>query len=166
MLKIALGQFNAVVGDLHANAEKMRSLYDKAIAAGVDVVVFPELALCGYPPEDLLLKAHFVADNRVALETLAAKCPGLTMLVGFPESHLGKTYNAMAVLRDGQFRKSIASASCPITASLTSIAIFAAVASRSLLPYTITELLLLSAKMSGIPIGSPIFCSRSVRSTL
>jgi NAD+ synthase (glutamine-hydrolysing) len=105
VLKIALGQFNAVVGDLTANAEKMRLLYDKAIAAGVDVVVFPELALCGYPPEDLLLKAHFVADNRMALETLAAKCPGLTMLVGFPESHLGKTYNSMAVLKAGTIQK-------------------------------------------------------------
>ena len=105
VLRIALGQFNAVVGDLHANAEKMRLLYDNAITAGVDVVVFPELALCGYPPEDLLLKAHFVADNRMALESLAAKCPGLTMLVGFPESHLGKTYNAMAVLKGGHIQK-------------------------------------------------------------
>ncbi|MDO8302609.1 MAG: NAD+ synthase [Sedimentisphaerales bacterium] len=104
-MKIALGQFNAIVGDLHANAEKIRSLYDNALAAAVDVLVFPELALCGYPPEDLLLKAHFVADNRAALEALAAKCPGLTMLVGFPESHLGKTYNAMAVLRDGHIQK-------------------------------------------------------------
>lgn len=105
VLKIALGQFNAIVGDLTANAETMCSLYSNALAAGADVAVFPELALCGYPPEDLLLKAHFVADNRAALEALAVKCPGLTMLVGFPESHLGRTYNAMAVCKDGKIQK-------------------------------------------------------------
>jgi NAD+ synthase (glutamine-hydrolysing) len=105
VLKIALGQFDAVVGGLQANVEKMRSLYEKAITAAADVLAFPELALCGYPPEDLLLKAHFVAENRAALETLAANCPALTMLVGFPESHLGKNYNATAVLRDGKIQK-------------------------------------------------------------
>jgi NAD+ synthase (glutamine-hydrolysing) len=105
VLKIALGQFNAVIGDLHANVEKMYSLYERATAVGADVLIFPELALCGYPPEDLLLKAHFVADNRLALETLAAKCPNMTVLVGFPESHLGKTHNAMAVLKGGAIQK-------------------------------------------------------------
>jgi NAD+ synthase (glutamine-hydrolysing) len=105
MLKLALGQYNAIVGDLNANTEKMHSLYEKAIAAGVDAIIFPELAICGYPPEDLLLKAHFVAECRIALETLAKKCPGLTVLVGFPESHLGKTYNSMAVLHEGRIQK-------------------------------------------------------------
>jgi NAD+ synthase (glutamine-hydrolysing) len=105
VLNIALGQFDAAVGDLDANVEKMHSLYEQALAAGVDVLVFPELALCGYPPEDLLLKAHFLADNRMALETLAIKCHGLTMLAGFPESHLGRNYNSMAVLRGGRIEK-------------------------------------------------------------
>ena len=55
-MRVALGQFNAVVGDLKGNAEKMRNVYAQAIAGGADVVVFPELAVCGYPPEDLLLR--------------------------------------------------------------------------------------------------------------
>ena len=115
MLKIALGQFNAVVGDLARQRGKNASLYEKAIAESVDILIFPELALCGYPPEDLLLKAHFVAENRRALETLAAKCPGLTVLVGFPESHLGKTYNSMAVLGSGKIQKIYRKAFCRIT---------------------------------------------------
>ncbi|MBN2314280.1 MAG: hypothetical protein JXM79_10145, partial [Sedimentisphaerales bacterium] len=59
-MKIALGQFNAVVGDLAGNMKRMRQMYDRAVQADVDLLVFPELAICGYPPEDLLHKQHFL----------------------------------------------------------------------------------------------------------
>ena len=63
-MRIGLGQFDAVVGDLEGNAERMREIYGQAVAKKVDLLVFPELAVCGYPPEDLLLKKHFLDDNR------------------------------------------------------------------------------------------------------
>ena len=66
-MRIALGQFDAVVGDLAGNAEKMRRIYSEALQAGADLVVFPELAVCGYPPEDLLHKEYFVKDCRSAV---------------------------------------------------------------------------------------------------
>jgi NAD+ synthase (glutamine-hydrolysing) len=65
-VRVALGQFNAMVGDLAGNAGKMRDFSGNALESGVDLVIFPELAICGYPPEDLLLKRHFLEDNRAA----------------------------------------------------------------------------------------------------
>jgi NAD+ synthase (glutamine-hydrolysing) len=94
-----------MVGDLAGNARKMRDFSGKAVESGVDLVVFPELAICGYPPEDLLLKKHFLEDNRAVLEKLAAECPQVTMVAGFAELYQGKTYNSAAVLRDGGVRR-------------------------------------------------------------
>ena len=82
-MRVALGQFNAVVGDLTGNAEKMRQVYAEAVKSDVDLLVFPELAVCSYPPEDLLLKKHFLDDNRLTVEKLAADCPKATIIVGF-----------------------------------------------------------------------------------
>ncbi len=101
-MRVALGQFNAVVGDLGGNSEKMRSIYSEALALQADLLLFPELAVCGYPPEDLLLKRHFLEDNRSILEKLAADCPKIAMIVGFAESYQGKCFNSAAVLRDGR----------------------------------------------------------------
>ena len=101
-MRDALGQFNATVGDLTGNAQKMRSIYTKAISADVDLLVFPELALCGYPPEDLLHKKHFLTDCLVSLEKLAADCPSQTIIVGFAGSHQGHCYNSAAILEKGQ----------------------------------------------------------------
>ena len=101
-MRVALGQFNATVGDLAGNAQKMRSIYTKAISADVDLLVFPELALCGYPPEDLLHKKHFLTDCFVSLEKLAADCPAQTIIVGFAGSHQGHCYNSAAILEKGQ----------------------------------------------------------------
>jgi predicted amidohydrolase len=70
-MRIGLGQFDAVVGDLEGNAERMREFYGQAIEKKVDLLVFPELAVCSYPPEDLLLKKHFLDDNRQVVEKLA-----------------------------------------------------------------------------------------------
>ncbi|MHC4521100.1 MAG: NAD+ synthase [Planctomycetota bacterium] len=99
---MALGQFNATVGDLAGNVEKMKGLWAQAVEAGADLVVFPELAVCGYPPEDLVYKAHFVEDNRVAVETLAAVCPDKVIVVGFVARAGERVFNAAAVLEQGR----------------------------------------------------------------
>ena len=104
-MRLALGQFNATVGDLTGNVETMRGLWERAVADGADLVVFPEMAICGYPPEDLVYKTHFVEDNRVAVEQLAAACPDKTIVVGFVTRSGQHAYNAAAVLQGGRITK-------------------------------------------------------------
>ncbi len=100
-MRIALGQFNATVGDLSGNVEKMKRMWSQAVDAGADLVLFPELAICGYPPEDLVYKKQFVEDNRAALDELAAACPKKTLVVGFVDSSNGELFNAAAVIQEG-----------------------------------------------------------------
>ena len=104
-MRVALGQFNTVVGDLAGNAEKMRQIYARAVETDVDLLAFPELAICGYPPEDLLYKQHFLGDCSLTLEKLAADCPDKTIIVGFAEGKRDKSYNSAAVLQDGKVSK-------------------------------------------------------------
>lgn len=104
-MRVALGQFNAVVGDLAGNTERMRQIYARAVQADVDLLVFPELAVCGYPPEDLLHKQHFLGDCSLALNQLAADCPQTTIVVGFAEGKSLICYNSAAVLQDGRISK-------------------------------------------------------------
>lgn len=104
-MRVGLGQFNATVGDLAGNAQKMRKVHRQSLRSGADLLVLPELAVCGYPPEDLLLKKHFVQDALTALEKLAADCPEKTMIVGFPQGSQDRTYNAAAVLQQGRIDK-------------------------------------------------------------
>ena len=104
-MRVALGQFNAVVGHLAGNAEKMRQIYARAVEADVDLLAFPELAVCGYPPEDLLYKQHFLRDCSLTLEKLAADCPDKTIIVGFAEGKGKKSYNSAAVLQGGKVHK-------------------------------------------------------------
>jgi len=104
-MRVALGQFNAVVGDLAGNADKMRKIWARAMESNVDLLVFPELAVCGYPPEDLLHKKHFLDDNRSVVDKLAADCPDKTIIVGFAESYRRKCYNSAAVLQTGRVNK-------------------------------------------------------------
>ena len=104
-MRTALGQFNAVVGDLAGNARKMREIYARAIRADVDLLAFPELAIGGYPPEDLLLKRHFLTDCSLTLDKLAADCPDKTIVVGFAESDRFGNYNSAAVLQGGRVSK-------------------------------------------------------------
>jgi len=101
-VRIALGQFNATVGDLSGNVEKMKRMWSQAGAAGADLVLFPELAICGYPPEDLVYKRQFVEDNRAALDALAAACPSKTVVAGLVDSSDGALFNAAAVIREGR----------------------------------------------------------------
>ena len=103
-LRIALAQINATVGDLGGNARRIKEGMRAAAEAGAQLVCFPELALTGYPPEDLLLKPRFISDNLHALEDLAratADLPGLTAIVGFADRETD-LYNAAAILHGGR----------------------------------------------------------------
>ncbi len=84
-LRLALCQMNPIVGDLRGNGERIRAGIDAARGAGAQLVLFPELALTGYPPEDLLLREHFLTDTGTALHELAAATDGIVAIVGFPE---------------------------------------------------------------------------------
>jgi len=101
-VRVALGQFNATVGDLAGNVAKMKEIWQQAMAAGADLVLFPELAVCGYPPEDLVYKKQFVRDNRAALEDLAAACVQKTVVAGFVECTDGRLFNTAAVIQKGR----------------------------------------------------------------
>ncbi|MEN6384906.1 MAG: NAD(+) synthase, partial [Phycisphaerales bacterium] len=105
MLKIGLAQINPTVGDFTGNTDKIRQMYVRAKEAGVDLLVFPELAICGYPPEDLLLKIHFLAENKKSVKQLAKDCPELTIMVGFAEYDDDLCFNSMAVLQSGKIIK-------------------------------------------------------------
>jgi NAD+ synthase (glutamine-hydrolysing) len=99
-MRLALCQINATVGDIAGNASLVSAGMRDARAAGAELVLFPELVLTGYPPEDLLLKEHFLADAAAALERLALEAQGLVAVVGFPQRS-EDVYNAAAVLADG-----------------------------------------------------------------
>jgi NAD+ synthase (glutamine-hydrolysing) len=101
-MRLALCQMNATVGDIAGNAERISAGVDAAREAGAELVLFPELALTGYPPEDLLLREHFLADAHSALRDLAGATHGVVAIVGFPEYSSQKIYNAAAVLRNGE----------------------------------------------------------------
>ena len=100
-LRVALAQLNPKVGDLEGNVAKIIDAYDRAEAAGCDVVAFTELAITGYPPEDLVLKAGFVADNVEALGKVAAHTGRCAAVVGYVAADRD-IYNAAAVCANGE----------------------------------------------------------------
>ena len=100
-MRIALAQINATVGDIAGNEALDRRAAARGARAGAQLVLFPELAVTGYPPEDLLLKEHFLADARAALDRIAAEAQDIVAVVGFPE-RADDVYNAAAVLADGE----------------------------------------------------------------
>jgi NAD+ synthase (glutamine-hydrolysing) len=103
-LRVALCQINATVGDLDGNAGLIKEGIACARGAGAELVLFPELALTGYPPEDLLLREHFLTDAGIKLHELAGASEGVVAVVGFPERAEGGVYNAAAVLAAGEVR--------------------------------------------------------------
>jgi NAD+ synthase (glutamine-hydrolysing) len=99
-MRLALAQINTVVGDLDGNRERILGRLDEARSAGADLALFPELAVTGYPPEDLLLRPGFIQAARRSLDEIAAATTGITALVGVP-LYDGDLYNACAVCADG-----------------------------------------------------------------
>ena len=104
-LRIGLAQINVAVGDLDGNVAKILEYAGRAREQGCDIVAFPELAVTGYPPEDLLLRRRFVLDNLAALERIVERAPKeIALVVGFVDAREGESaiYNAAAVIRDGR----------------------------------------------------------------
>ena len=102
-LRLALAQVNGLVGGFKANAEKIKSVCAKVRKMGADVVLFPELMVTGYPPEDLLLKEKFIEDCQKTLKKIASTTHGLTAVVGYAEKEAGKLYNSAALICDGKY---------------------------------------------------------------
>ena len=102
-LKIAIAQINATVGDISGNAARILDCARRARAQGASLALTPELALCGYPPEDLLFRGDFLERCEAALRSLAENAHGIALLVGHPLAREGKRFNAATLIRDGVF---------------------------------------------------------------
>src|SRR5881296_3058460 len=100
-LRLAMAQINVVVGDIDGNTQKVVEWIDRARDMDADIVTFPELALTGYPPEDLLLKPQFIDSNLSALEDLVARTPAITAVIGFVDRK-ADIFNAAAVAHEGK----------------------------------------------------------------
>ena len=101
-MKIAIAQMNVTVGDLAGNVARIADFAERARRGGAGLMVTPELALCGYPPEDLLLRDDFLAACDHALGDLARRVQDITLVVGHPRTLDDKRYNSASVLRDGK----------------------------------------------------------------
>ncbi|QOJ21907.1 MAG: NAD+ synthase [Gammaproteobacteria bacterium] len=114
-MRIAVAQINCTVGDIRGNAAKILAATEQAKQADAALVITPELALCGYPPADLLLRETFCRSCDQALTELVEAVQGITLIVGHPHFQDGKLYNAATVIRDGEilhrYHKRILSAS-------------------------------------------------------
>src|SRR5258706_16149799 len=100
-IRVALAQINPTVGELSGNAELVLDYVGRARAVGADIVAFPELPLPGYPPEDLLLKPHFVLENRGALDRIIEASNGIVIILGFVDTGGADIYNAAPVMANG-----------------------------------------------------------------
>ena len=111
-VRLGLAQINCTVGDLEGNSEKIISYIKKGREKGVDIISFPEMAVTGYPPDDLLLKPGFIHDNMQALDLIARQCTDITAIVGFADAAdpgSGETkdrlaYNAAALIHNGKIK--------------------------------------------------------------
>jgi predicted amidohydrolase len=121
-LRIAVAQFNAIVGDIAGNASRILDLAHRARELRADVMLTPELALCGYPPEDLLMRPDFYRACAEQLSRVAKQTP-LPVVVGYPEESGDRRYNAAALLEGGELRANTASIACRTTRSSTKSAI-------------------------------------------
>jgi NAD+ synthase (glutamine-hydrolysing) len=102
-LRIALAQINPIVGDLSGNSRLIVEWIGRARDQGADIVLFPELAITGYPPEDLVLKPAFVRDNLKQLDVVVAATKGISAVVGFVDED-GDLFNAAAFMHDGELK--------------------------------------------------------------
>ncbi|MBF0385694.1 MAG: NAD+ synthase [Candidatus Omnitrophica bacterium] len=104
-MRVALAQINTRVGDIAGNTRKITEYVQKAISLDVDLLAFPELAICGYPPEDLLYKNAFIEDNIRALKEIASGFQGITLVVGFVDRDKdGNLYNAAGIIGEGRLK--------------------------------------------------------------
>ncbi|MGB6837457.1 MAG: NAD+ synthase [Dehalococcoidia bacterium] len=101
VLRVGLAQINSTVGDLRGNAAKILEWTERARALGVDLIAFPEMAITGYPPEDLLLRSRFIEDNLAALNQVVEGSRGLTLVVGFVDRG-EDIHNAAAIIHEGR----------------------------------------------------------------
>ena len=101
-LRVGLAQINTVVGDLDGNVDRVLSVLAQLAEDTVDIVVFPEMTLTGYPPEDLVLKPRFVADSRAALQKLAGQVANTAVVVGFADGLGDGVFNAAALCANGE----------------------------------------------------------------
>jgi len=101
-MQIAVAQLNCMVGDIAGNSAKILAAANDAKSQGASLVVTPELSLCGYPPEDLLLRSDFLQACEIALQKLSASIVGITAIVGHPHVVDGNCYNAASVLKNGK----------------------------------------------------------------
>lgn len=105
-IRIAMAQFDFPVGAVARNTDRIIDLIEQARDEhGADLVVFPELAISGYPPEDLLQRPGFLRDCELAMQRIAAACTGIAAVVGWPQTAGSVVYNAASVLRDGIVEK-------------------------------------------------------------
>jgi len=100
-LRIGMSQINTTVGDFTGNTRKILEAIAAARSLGVDLITFPELAICGYPPEDLLFKPQFIEENLKSLEKVIKQTSGLAVIVGFVDAK-SDIYNAAAIIYDGK----------------------------------------------------------------
>ena len=101
-LRIALAQINPTVGDLTGNVLKIKKFIKKAEEVNSDIIVFPELSITGYPPEDLLLKSHFIEDNIKAAKEVAKHTSNIIAIYGFVEKENKKIFNSAAISHNQQ----------------------------------------------------------------
>ncbi|MGH7555404.1 MAG: NAD+ synthase, partial [Longimicrobiales bacterium] len=101
-IRVALAQINVTVGDFAGNVEIVTEMLQQAREHGADIVAFPELAICGYPPEDLLLKPSFAKANQEAVRAVCSHTRGLTAVLGFADRE-ADLHNAAAILHDGEW---------------------------------------------------------------
>jgi NAD+ synthase (glutamine-hydrolysing) len=102
LITFALAQHDFLVGDLKGNLRKALDLVEQARDCGADLLLFPELALSGYPPEDLLLRPGFLEACHDAVERLASQVQGIDVVFGHPWMEDGKRFNAVSWIRDGR----------------------------------------------------------------
>ena len=101
-IKVAIAQINSTVGDIAGNADKILAFAQHAHDAGASLIITPELALCGYPPEDLLFRDDFNMACEQALARIAGQLPNITLLIGHPHQQNGKLYNAASAIEHGK----------------------------------------------------------------